>query len=350
MTSTTYAIPIRKMTCASCVSRVERALSGVEGVSAARVNLASERATVEVEPNEVELVDLVSAVRDAGYEVPAEKLTLAIGGMTCASCVAHVEGALQDVDGVLSAAVNLATERVTVQFVPSVATLADLQQAVTGAGYRAREIAEDSVPADDRERAARQREFEALRLRFIVAAVLGFLSLVGTFQAWFPILRDVPRQTMLVVLFLLTLPVQFWAGWRFYRGAWAALKHKTADMNVLIAVGTSAAYLYSMAATFVPQIFPEGEGLAEVYYDTAAVIIALILLGRLLEARAKGQTSEAIRKLMDLRAKTARVVRHGEEIDIPVEEVRVGDVVIVRPGEKVPVGGGRAARSDQVGK
>jgi len=325
------------MTCASCVGHVERALKEVDGVAAARVNLASERATVEFVPNGTGVAALVAAVRDAGYDVPTEKLSLPIGGMTCASCVSHVERALRGVDGVLSAAVNLATERATVEFVPGLATLADLKQAIADVGYRVLEMAEEMETVEDRERAARQREYEALRLRFTVAAVLGFLSLVGTYQAWFPFLRDVPRQTMFVILFLLTTPVQFWAGWRFYRGAWGALKHKTADMNVLIAVGTSAAYFYSVAATFVPRIFPAG--LAEVYYDTAAVIIALILLGRLLEARAKGQTSEAIRKLMGLRAKTARVVRDGQEMDIPVEEVRVGDVVIVRPGEKVPVDG-----------
>lgn len=171
-----------------------------------------------------------------------------------------------------------------------------------------------------------RKEYENLRLRFIVAAVLGFLTLVGTHQAWFPILRDIPRQTNTFIFFVLTTPVQFWAGWRFYRGVWGVQKRKTADMNVLIAVFASAAYLYSVAVTFAPQIFPEG--MAEVYYDTAAAIVALIPLGRLLEARAKGQTSEAIRKLMSLQARTARVVRSGEEVDIPVEEVRVGDLLL----------------------
>jgi len=337
MSTTTLTLPVRGMTCASCVAHVERALKEVDGVAAARVNLASERATVEFASNSPGMAALVSAVRDAGYDVPTETLSLPISGMTCASCVSHVERALRGVDGVLSVAVNLATEQATVEFVPGLTTLADLKQAVADAGYQVREIATQMETAEDRERAARQQEFQALRLRFIVAAVLGFLTLIGTYQAWFPFLRDVPRQTMWVALFLLTTPVQFWAGWRFYRGAWGALKHKTADMNVLIAVGTSAAYFYSVAATFAPQIFPAG--MAEVYYDTAAVIIALILLGRLLEARAKGQTSEAIRKLMGLRAKTARVVRDSQEVDIPVEEVRVGDVVVVRPGEKVPVDG-----------
>ncbi|MCL7452422.1 MAG: heavy metal translocating P-type ATPase [Anaerolineae bacterium] len=337
MSTKTITLPVQGMTCASCVGHVERALRDTDRVSAARVNLASERATIEFSPDDSGLAPLLSAVHDAGYDIPTETVSLPIGGMTCASCVSHVERALHDVDGVLSAAVNLASERASVELVSGVASLADLRQAVVSAGYEVREMAEAPEMAEDRERAARRREYEDLRLRFIVAAVLGFLSLVGTYQAWFPLLRDIPRQTMYVILFLLTTPVQFWAGWRFYRGAWGALKHKTADMNVLIAVGTSAAYLYSVAVTFVPQVFPEG--MAEVYYDTAAVIIALILLGRLLEARAKGQTSEAIRKLMGLRAKTARVVRDDEEVDLPVEEVRVGDVVIVRPGEKVPVDG-----------
>jgi Cu+-exporting ATPase len=337
MSTKTVVLPVQGMTCASCVGHVERALKGVDGVTAARVNLASERATVELAQNDAVLVPLIHAVRDAGYQVPTEKITLPIGGMTCASCVSHVEHALGSVDGVLSASVNLATERATVEFVPGVATLPDLKRAVADAGYEVREMVEEVEAAEDREQAARRRAYEDLRLRFIVAAVLGFLTLVGTYQAWFPILRDIPRQTMFLILFVLTTPVQFWAGWRFNRGAWGALKHKTADMNVLIAVGTSAAYFYSVVVTFAPQIFPEG--MAEVYYDTAALIVALILLGRLLEARAKGQTSEAIRKLMGLQAKTARVVRNGQEVDVPVEEVRVRDVVIVRPGEKVPVDG-----------
>jgi Cu+-exporting ATPase len=337
MPTNTISLPVQGMTCASCVGHVERALKDVTGVSAARVNLASERATVEFTPGEAGLAPLIYAVRDAGYDVPAEKLTLPIGGMTCASCVSHVEHALTGVEGVLSAGVNLATERATVELVPGVATRAGLKQAVVDAGYEVREMAEEAETAEDREQAARRKEYESLRLRFLVSAGLGVLALLGTYQAWLPLLNDIPRQTMFYILFLITTPVQFWAGARFYRGAWGALKHKTADMNVLIAVGTSAAYFYSVAVTFVPQVFPQG--MAEVYYDTAALIVTLILLGRLLEARAKGQTSEAIRKLMGLRAKTARVVRDGEQVDIPVEEVRVGDVVLVRPGEKVPVDG-----------
>jgi len=336
MTTKTVALPVQGMTCASCVGHVERALRQVVGVSGAQVNLASERATVELNLD-LGLGSVVGAVRDAGYDVPTEKATLPVGGMTCASCVGHVERALKNVDGVLSASVNLASERATVEYVPGAAALADLKQAVIDAGYQVREMADETDTTQDRERAARRHEYEDLRLRFVVAAVLAVLAMVGSFQMWFPVLRDIPHQTMWVILFVLTTPVQFWAGSRFYRGAWGALKHKTADMNVLIAVGTSAAYFYSVAVTFVPQIFPEG--MAEVYYDTAAVIIALILLGRLLEARAKGQTSEAIRKLMGLRARTARVVRGGQEIDIPVEQVRAGDVVVVRPGEKVPVDG-----------
>jgi cation transport ATPase len=188
---------------------------------------------------------------------------------------------------------------------------------------------------EDREREARRRETNTLRLKFIVSAVLSVPLFLGSFPEWFPWVPALLQNPW--ILLVLTTPVQFWAGAQFYRGMFASLRHRTADMNTLIAVGTSAAYFYSLAVILFPRVFPEGT--RALYLDTAAIIITLILLGRWLEARAKGQTGEAIRKLMGLRAKTARVVRGGAEADIPIEEVQVGDVVIVRPGEKVPVDG-----------
>ncbi len=330
------AIPVLGMTCASCVRTVEQALNSVPGVSEASVNLATERATVSYDPSVTTLSQLVSAVRDAGYDVMVERVTLPISGMTCASCVSTVERALKSAEGVVSASVNLATERATVEYIPGVVTVADLKRAVQKAGYEVRE-AVAAQEAEDWERKAREREIRGLRNRFIFSGTIALLVFVGTFQRFFPFLSDIPRQTMLVILAVLATPVQFWAGWRFYRGALAEARHLRANMDTLIAVGTTAAYAYSLVGTFLPSLFPEG--LAEVYYDTAVIIIALILLGRWLEARAKGQTSEAIKKLMGLQAKTARVIRDGQEIDIPVEEVPVGDIVLVRPGEKIPVDG-----------
>ncbi len=329
-------IPVIGMTCASCVTTIEQALNSVPGVSKATVNLATEKATVVYDPSVTTLSQLVSAVRDFGYDVIVERVTLPISGMTCASCVSTVERALKSVDGVVSASVNLATERATVEYIPGAATVVELKRAVQKAGYEVREgVAEEE--AEDWERKAREQEIRGLRNRFIFSGTIALLVFVGTFQRFFPFLSDIPRQTMLVTLAVLAAPVQFWAGWRFYRGAWAEAKHLRANMDTLIAVGTTAAFGYSLLATFIPSFFPEG--LAEVYYDTAVIIIALILLGRWLEARAKGQTSEAIKKLMGLQAKTARILRDGQEIDIPVEEVRVGDIVLVRPGEKIPVDG-----------
>jgi Cu+-exporting ATPase len=337
VTQLELTLPISGMTCASCVSHVEKAINQVPGVAKASVNLATEKASIGFNNGSVAVDTLVSAVRDAGYDVPVDSKTLPIGGMTCASCVSHVEGALAGVPGVISAVVNLATEKATVQYVPGVAGLADFKHAVADSGYQVLEIAEDAgdETMEDRERAAREKEMKVLMRKFIFAAVLSIPIFLGSYPEWFPWLPPLLKNWVFV--FILVTPVQFWAGWQFYRGAWAAAKHKTSDMNTLIAIGTSAAYLYSAAVTFAPQLFPEG--MDTVYYDTSSIIIGLILLGRILEARAKGQTSEAIRKLMGLQAKTARVIRDGEEVDIPVNDVIAGDIVLVRPGEKVPVDG-----------
>ncbi|MHB0980084.1 MAG: heavy metal translocating P-type ATPase [Thermoleophilia bacterium] len=272
----------------------------------------------------------------------SEKLTLDVGGMTCASCVMRVEKALARTPGVLNASVNFGTEAATVEFLPGVVTQADLRRAVEGAGYTIREPegeAQDGLVAGpEGVEAARARELRTLRLKVGAGLVVGAL-LMGL--SLFPPSFLTMEQHWLV-MFVLATPIQFWAGGQFYRTAWAAAKHRTTDMNTLVAVGTSVAYFYSVAVTFFPGFF---EGAAnsgfrsEVYYETAVIIIALILLGRFLEARAKGQTSEAMKKLMGLRPKTARVLRDGSELDIPVDDVRLDDVVVVRPGEKVPVDG-----------
>ena len=265
-----------------------------------------------------------------------ERLVMPVTGMSCASCVAKVEDAIQGVDGVLRASVNLAHERATIDFVPGVATPEAIRRAVRDAGYEPL-AEEDATP--DREAERRAKELRDLRTRLIGSTLLSIPVLWGSLphmgvQVWAP--EFLHRWT---VQFVLATPVQFWAGWRFYRGMWASLRHGSADMNTLIAVGTSAAYLYSVAATFAPQWFAGGGVMPAVYYETASIIIVFILLGRYLEARARGQTSEAIRHLLGLRPKTARVVRNGQDVDISIEEVVVGDVVVVRPGEKIPVDG-----------
>ncbi|MBI2247252.1 MAG: copper-translocating P-type ATPase [Armatimonadetes bacterium] len=270
--------------------------------------------------------------------------------MSCASCVAKVEHALRSVDGVLDAGVNLAAERATVEAIASVPVSA-LRRAVQEAGYEPLDV--DGADAEDYEREARRRELVTLRRKLIVGTLLsipilwGSLHHMGLHQIWIP---DLLKNWN--VQLLLATPVQFWAGWQFYRGAWAMARRRTTDMNTLIAVGTSAAYLFSVGATLFPQLFEAGGLQPQVYYETAAIIIVLILLGRYLEARAKGQTSEAIRKLIGLQAKTARVIRDGREVDVPVADVAVGDLVVVRPGEKVPVDGviqdGRSALDESM--
>ncbi|MCJ7509645.1 MAG: heavy metal translocating P-type ATPase [Dehalococcoidia bacterium] len=268
--------------------------------------------------------------------VDKQRVIIPVEGMTCASCVRRVENALAKVTGVLSASVNLASERATVAFVPGRVAIADLRRAVEDAGYRLRELAEDER---DAEAEAREREQRTLRAKLLFAGIVGALLMLGAQHQHIPLLTDVRVRWINVASFLLATPVQFWAGWQFYVGTWKTAKHLTADMNTLIAVGTSAAYGYSIAATFAPGLFEAAAIETSVYFETSAIIIALILLGRWLEARAKGRTSAAIKRLMGLRAKTARVVRDGQEVDIPIEQVAPGDVVVVRPGEKIPVDG-----------
>jgi len=335
-------LPITGISCASCVAKIERGLSKMSGITDAKVNFATEKATITFDPSRVHVGDFVASIKDLGYEAGMEKVTLPIQGMSCASCVKKVEDALNDLEGVVRASVNFATERATVQYIPGAVSMGDFKKAVKEAGYEILEVErvekEDIV---DREKAAREAEYGKLRHKFITGLVLvipvfllGHWKLLGLSN-----LHDLSREVGFYLQLLFQTPIQFWVGRQFYVGAWKTAKHKSTDMNTLIAVGTSAAYLYSVLATFFPWLFAAKGLMAEVYFDTAGAIIVLILLGRLLEARAKGQTSEAIKKLIGLQAKTARVVRDGQEMDIPVEEVQIGDLVVVRPGEKVPVDG-----------
>ena len=328
-------LKISGMSCASCVAHVEDALSEVPGVVDARVNFATEQASVRLEAGQVPPARLAEAITDAGYEVVTEKVALSIGGMSCASCVSHVEEALGGLPGVLNANVNFAAEKATVEYLPGVVDLPAIRQAVVEAGYEA--LVSEEGKAVDNEKAAHEAKVKELRFKIAVGALLSIPVFLGSYPALFPWVPDALKN--FTVLWFLTTPVQFWVGWQFYKGAWAALKHKNSDMNTLIAVGTSAAYFYSVGLILFPSFF-EAQGVArEVYFDTSTVIITLILLGRYLEAMARGRTSEAIKKLMGMQAKTARVIRNGAERDIAVDEVIPGDLILVRPGEKIPVDG-----------
>ena len=329
-------IGVGGMSCASCVAAVERALAAVPGVRHAAVNLAAERGSVQYDPTAATPAALVRAVAEAGFTPAVEKTTIPISGISCASCVATIETALRDAPGVISAAVNFATNAATIEFVPAMATTGDLRRIIREAGYEPLEVDDDASPADH-EKDARARELRILKRKLTTGVALTVPVVIGSMHHWFPWAPAILRNFW--VLLALTTPVQFWVGAQFYRGAWAALKHGTSDMNTLIAVGTSAAYAYSVAMTVAPRFF-QTRGIAPlVHYETAAVIITLILLGRLLESVARGRTSEAMKRLMGLQAKTARVVRDRAEADVPLDEVRIGDLVVVRPGEKIPVDG-----------
>ena len=260
---------------------------------------------------------------------------LPIGGMSCASCAARIERNLKKLNGVTDAAVNFGTEKASVEYIPSLVDLPAIKKTIIDTGYSVIEVEEKNLLDIDRER--REGELRILKNELIESASLSIFIVIGSMQMFIPHFPSIPHSLMNSILFILTTFVQFKCGSRFYVGAWAALKHLGTDMNVLVAVGTTTAYLYSAFVTFFPTIFPGAE--SEVYYDTAAVIITLILLGRYLEQRAKGRTSEAIKKLMGLQAKSAKVIRNGEEIEVPIETLIAGDIVAVRPGEKIPVDG-----------
>jgi len=318
-------LPITGMTCANCAFTIERNLNKVEGVEA-RVNFASERAKVIFDPEMVKGGDLLALVEELGYGVATAHVELPIKGMTCANCAQTIERALNRLEGVVKADVNFASERASVEYVPALVSLEEIKKAVVDVGYEVIELAGEP---EDAEAKAREAEIARQRRLLIVGLIFTIPAFLLAMTVDLGLLPDFEWRKY--ILLALTAPVQFYVGRQFYIGAWKALKHLSAGMDTLIAMGSSAAYFYSLAATFLIQ--------GHLYYETAAVIVTLIVLGRYLEAKAKGRTSEAIKKLMGLRAKTARVIRQGREIDIPVEDVRVGDIVIVRPGEKIPVDG-----------
>ncbi|MBI2844161.1 MAG: copper-translocating P-type ATPase [Armatimonadetes bacterium] len=337
MTTKTLELPITGISCASCAAKIERGISRLAGIQEASVNCATNTLTVIYDPALASGKEFVKTVRDLGYEAGFERATIPIMGMHCSSCVSKIERQLSDLDGVIKATVNLATEQATIDYVPRQISPEELRQAIQDLGYEAPEQA----VTEDRERAEREATLREWKHRFWIGAALTIPIALGS-------LRDIPPVAGFIPVFLgnpyllwaLATPVQFWAGWPFYRGAWAAARHGTADMNTLIAVGSSAAYIYSVTAILFSGFFTAAVGIQPtLYFDTSAVIITLILLGRYLEARAKGRASEAIRRLAGLRPRTARILRDGGEIDVPVEQVRVGDSVVVRPGEKISVDG-----------
>lgn len=330
-------LPVTGMTCANCVATIERSLKRVSGVQGAAVNLSSERATVEFDPTLVFLPDLIGRVERAGYGIATGEADLIIRRMSDITDATRLEAALHKVEGVLSAHVDFVGERARIQYIPTIVSQGDLRRTVASAGFEAVEIGGQAEDAEALARAAEtahQRHLLTVGLLFTVplfvlsmGSDLGLLPMAWSHAPW-----------LKWVMLALATPVQFYVGWQYYVGAVKALRNRAANMDVLVALGSSAAYFYSLPITF-------GWLGGHVYFETAAVIITLIKLGKFLEARAKGRTSEAIKKLMSLRSKTARVLRDDRmglgprEMEVPIDEVRVGDIVTVRPGETIPVDG-----------
>jgi Cu+-exporting ATPase len=337
------------MTCAHCPSAVEKALRAIDGVTSAHVNLANRLATVDYDPGRVAAIDLAKAIRAAGYSAGAATIRIPIKSMHCSSCVTRIELALQMTPGVLSARANLGPNAVDVEYDPSTVDFQAIRKAIESAGHK---VAEPK-PADvrtavegdaDPEQAANEQEYRTLMRKFWFAGVvsipvmaLSYPDLIPGLRDWMPMGSDT-RRIVWTLLGVLSLPVMLWSGSQFFVGMWNALKHRAANMHTLISFGITAAFLYSVVTVAYPGIFPD-PALAEVFWDVTDVVVALVVLGLALEIKAKGRTSEAIKKLIGLQAKTARVLRDGKEIDLPVEEVVVDDIVVVRPGDKIPVDG-----------
>src|SRR5213083_1017218 len=374
MSKARIVLPIEGMSCASCAATVQAALGDAPGVSTATVNYATGKGAVDYDDAQTSVAELIKTVRAAGYDCGRASVTFTVEQLHYAPSVAPLEQALRGVPGVIRAAANQATETVTVDYIPGATTADDLERAVERAGFRvaAPIAAEDPV---ERERLAREHEVRALTWKFALAAVVTVVSVLGSMlliahdadatlkqidllgRLLMPLALRLQEalagrgaldpQWIKVGLAVLTLPVVVWSGGQFYRGAWSGFRHRTADMNTLIAVGTGAAYLYSLVATFAPGALAAAGRPPDVYYEAVSAIIALILLGRLLEARAKGRTSEAIRRLAGLRPKVAHVRRDAKETDVAVEAVEVGDEVI---GGTVNTTGSVTFRATRVGK
>ena len=331
-------LPILGLANSDGAADLEAALRAVPGVAGVHLDMVTSAVVLDVFPRHpLSQQDLTDAVTGAGYTIPIETTNLNIGGMTCGSCVMHVEHALSHVQGVQATRVNLASEKASVDFIAGVVSLEALKDAVEDAGYRMEGVASESAEDELERRRARNREVIGLRIKALIALVLGSLVLIGSMEAVFPWAPGLLQSKY--VLWLLTTPVVVWAGGGFFVSGIGVLRFRTANMYTLISIGVGTAYLYSTAIVLFPSFFISREMPTDLFFDTAAIIVALILVGRFLEAASRRRTSEAINRLLDLQSRTARVVRNGTEVEVPVEEVFVGDAVLVLPGERIPVDG-----------
>lgn len=343
-------IPIVGMDCATCSLTIERELNKLPGIKKANVNYTTEQAYVEFHPGQVKTTEILKTIKSAGYRVGQATLKIGIQGMRCASCVVDIENELLRSSGVLYASVGLGTESATIAYLPSMIKIAEIKTIIERQGYQTFDTATPGNAGEakaeepiDENQAARELEYRTLMKKFIFAAVLSVPVMLVDLLHMTDNLGSLGISEAVLGYFwmamgVIALPVMFWSGSQFYTGAWAAFKNRSANMHTLIATGISAAWLYSIVALLFPQIFPE-EKLAGQYFDVIFVVVALVVLGMALEIRAKGKSSEAIKKLIGLQPRTARVIRNSQETDIPVEEVLLDDIILVRPGEKIPVDG-----------
>ncbi|MEK9629174.1 MAG: heavy metal translocating P-type ATPase [Nitrospinota bacterium] len=330
----TLTLAVKGMSCASCSARIEKKVGGLEGVSSAKVNFAAELATVEFDPDKIQPEQFPKEIKKLGFDVPATHQVFSIGGMTCASCVSRVEKKLSSLQGVSDVKVNLATEQVSLEYLPSLVSFETLKESLSQAGYQLfppKEI--DSLSFDEEERQKNEQAVLKRKLIFsgVVSILVMFLGMKGEGI-------KIPFSLNILLLILAT-PVQFYCGWQFYRGAWNGMRHGYADMNTLIAVGTSAAYFYSSVAAIFPSSIRIADEKVAVYFDTSIMIITLVLLGRWMESRAKQSASNAIKKLVQMQPKIAKVKREGKEQEINIADLVLGDRVYVHPGEQIPVDG-----------
>ncbi len=334
MASENVTLPITGMTCANCALNIERNLKKLQGVEDTNVNFASEQASVSFDPHKIHIDDLIKKIEDAGYGIAAAKVELPITGMTCANCAMNIERTLnKKVPGVVQASVNFASERAAVQYLANLTSVEEIIAAIRQAGYDAIPP-EETGEAEDIEQRARRAEIAEQTRKFVVGLLFTLPLFLWSMARDFGLLGAWSHALWVNWAFwALATPVQFYTGWDYYTGGWKSLKNRSANMDVLVAMGSSVAYFYSLSVLLYPALG------SHVYFETSAVIITLIKLGKMLEARAKGKTGNAIRKLMDLRPKTATIIRDGKELEVSLKEVKVGDALVVRPGEKIPVDG-----------
>ncbi|KMY57928.1 ATPase P [Geobacillus stearothermophilus] len=329
----TVTLKVTGMTCAACANRIEKVLNKMDGVKA-HVNLATEKATIQYDPSKQTIADIETKIENLGYGVATEKVTLDIEGMTCAACATWIEKGLNRMEGVTSAAVNLATNSAVVEYKEGVASVEEILEKIKKFGYKGQIRNEEQDDAGRKEERLKQKQ------RQLAISIILSLPLLYTMFAHMPFDMGLPMPQLLMnpwFQLLFATPVQFYIGGPFYVGAYRALRNKSANMDVLVALGTSAAYVYSLYEAF--RTLGNPDYMPRLYFETSAVLITLVLVGKYFEALAKGRTTEAISKLLSLQAKEATVIRHGEERKVPLEEVVIGDTIVVKPGEKIPVDG-----------